>query len=110
MYRILLVICIFYTFPAHAHNEAWYVEKYCKGVTEYVLPNKTRVDCLSDYAEEYDWDYKYRTCLAQALEYSMNTGKPAKCVLIPKKGDKYIQRAKKLIEFYSLPVELEFIE
>ena len=113
MFRLLLAICIFCTLPVNAHNEAWYVDKYCSGITEYVLPNKTRVDCYtSEFVAEYDWAKKYRQCIGQALEYSMNTGKPAKCVLIRKSeyDCKYINRAKKLIEYYSLPVEVQVIE
>jgi len=48
----------------------------------------------------------------QALEYAMYTEKKAKYMLIKeKKSDqKYIDRARMLIEFYSLPVELQVVE
>ena len=62
---ILVISAIFYyltgglkqvkfTAPDNYH-EADYVNEYCEGKIEYRLPDKTRVDCLTDeYAIEFD--------------------------------------------------------
>ena len=40
----------------HNYREADYVNAYCNGDIEYILNDKTRVDCLTDYyAIEFDW-------------------------------------------------------
>jgi hypothetical protein len=47
----------------HLHPERWYQEQWCEamgGQTEVVLPDKTRVDCLTDeYAIEVDFAPKW---------------------------------------------------
>jgi hypothetical protein len=44
-------------------NEAYYQIQFCdkeKGIAEFVLPDRTRVDCLTDvYAIEVDWAKKW---------------------------------------------------
>ena len=43
----------------HKHTEKYYQEKWCSehgGITEYVLPDRTRVDCLTkSHAYEFDF-------------------------------------------------------
>jgi hypothetical protein len=97
----------------HKHLESYYVKQNCQGVQEYVLSDNTRIDCFSDFAEE--WDYasqKWYECISQSLHYSMLTGRPAKCVLIKESeaDQKYIDRAAKLIEYYKLPVILDTLQ
>lgn len=118
MKRLLpfIIFLSFLSLPSgakHLHVESWYVKKYCAGIREVVLNDGTRIDCLTDdFAIEFDFPIKYRECLVQSLEYSMRTGKPAKCILIREceADQKYIDRAKNLIEFYQLPVALEVIK
>ena len=57
----MLLLLLFAT-PAlakHKHPEKWYQEQWCAqhgGVAEYVLPDKTRVDCLTaTHAWEFDF-------------------------------------------------------
>ena len=78
------------------YNEDFHVNHHCAGQVEYVLQDRSRVDCLMpDMAIEYDWDYKWAECIGQALHYAVETGRKAGCVLIVKdrgKADKYIYR------------------
>jgi len=63
-------------------READFVDAHCTGEIEYVLADKTRVDCLTDtHAIEYDWGKKWAESLGQALFYSAMTGKKAGIVL-----------------------------
>lgn len=76
-------------------QEKDYVNKYCTGKIEYVLPDKTRIDCLTDeYAIEYDYAKKWAESIGQSLYYSKKTGKkPAVAIIISKPSDrKYIKR------------------
>ena len=95
---------------AHAkrlHSERWYQEEHCAGVTEYRLPDKTRVDCLTDeYAIEYDFAGKWAEAIGQSLHYARMTERKAGIVLIMEsnKDVKYHQRLMANIAFYDLPI------
>lgn len=83
-----------YTNPSKMHEKD-YVNKHCTGVIEHVLPDKTRIDCLTDeYAIEYDYAKKWAESIGQSLYYAKKTGKkPAVAIIISKPSDrKYIQR------------------
>ena len=76
-------------------KEKNYVQKYCKGKIEYVLSDKTRVDCLTEeYAIEYDWAHKWAESIGQSLYYAHMTGlKPAVAIILKRPEDeKYIKR------------------
>ena len=68
------------------HYERWYQKRWCaehNGRSEYVLPDRTRCDCLTDtHAIEFDFANKWEEAIGQALYYSMQTGKKAGIVLI----------------------------
>ena len=90
-------------------HEADYVNMYCKGEKEYILPDKTRIDCLTKTSAcEFDWAKKWYEGFGQALWYSYNTGKKPCLVLILTSNEdyKYFNRAKILSEKY----EVELIE
>lgn len=79
-------------------KEADYVNMYCKGIIEYQLPDRTRVDCLTqEYAIEYDWAKKWAESIGQAMYYSKMTGKkPAVAIIIKNPYERiYINRIKK---------------
>lgn len=79
-------------------READYVRAYCKGQVEYVLSDKTRVDCLTDdYAIEFDYAKKWAESVGQSLYYAKMTNKrPAVAIIIKSPKDKkYIDRIKK---------------
>ncbi len=65
-----------------------YQEAWCKGkgVAEFVLADRTRVDCLTDtHAIEFDWANKWAEAIGQSLYYSFATNKKAGIVIILKK-------------------------
>ena len=83
---------------ATGKREKEYVKAYCKGEIEVRLPDRTRVDCLTDeYAIEFDWGYKWAESIGQALYYAEMTGrKPAVAIILKSKKDKrFIKRIKK---------------
>ena len=113
--RSLLVVLTIALFTStvhagHIYKEKEYQECWCNKagrVTEYVLPDKTRVDCLTDeYAIEFDFAEKWAEAIGQALHYSLMTGKSAGIVLIGSQGDAGYKRAKDVIDFYELPIVL----
>lgn len=86
-------------------RESDYVNAYCKGTKEYVLPDKTRIDCLTEqYACEFDWAKKWYEGFGQALWYAHNSGKNPCLVLILKTQKDYIyfDRAKILCDKYNV--------
>lgn len=103
-----------YRYVYHQHNEASYQNAYCKahkGIEEYELKDKTRVDCLTDTnAIEFDFANKAYEAVGQALHYGIMTGKKPKVVLILdgadwKKQLVYYHRIKKIGETYNFDVE-----
>ncbi|WP_100913519.1 hypothetical protein [Pseudoalteromonas spongiae] len=94
-------------------NEAYYVKRNCSGAIEHRLPDKTRIDCLTDtHAIEYDWGKKWHEALGQSLYYSAMSGKKAGIVLIvnPKTKDRYLTRLNKTIEAHGLNVDVWTID
>ena len=84
-------------FGQKKYRESDYVKAYCNGAIEYRLPDKTRVDCLTDeYAIEFDWAKKWAESIGQSLYYAKMTGKkPAVAIIIKSDSDrKYIERIK----------------
>jgi hypothetical protein len=91
---LLLMSC---AHAPHLQHEADYVESWCSekgGIVEYVLPDKTRVDCLlDDYAVEFDFAEKWEEAIGQANLYANETGRDPGVVLImedPERDYKYL--------------------
>lgn len=102
---ILILLCS----PVLA-KEADYQKANCKGKIEFVLPDKTRIDCLTDeYAIEYDFGHKWAEAIGQSLHYARLTRKKAGIVLIVK-DMKYYHRLMDNIRFYNLPIEVWIVE
>ena len=94
---IILFTLLLFSLPAQAkrmYNEAYYQELWCteqKGQMEYVLPDYTRVDCLTeDHAIEFDFANKWAESIGQALHYGMMTGKKPGIVLIIEKPKHFV--------------------
>lgn len=93
-------------------TEKDYVNMYCTGIKEYVLSDKTRVDCLTDeYAIEFDYAKKWAESIGQSLYYSKKTGKkPAVAIITNGENDlKYIQRIKETdekITIFEIPANI----
>lgn len=87
--KYLILIISLICFEAVAKSESYYVNKFCKGEVEYVLHDKTRVDCLTDeYAIEFDFSIKWAESIGQSLHYAYLTNKKPGIVLIVDKKDK----------------------
>jgi len=83
---IFLILFLLPIIAISGNTESWYQDKYCLETKEYILPDKARVDCLTDeFAIEYDHSYKWAECIGQAQYYARQTGKLAGCVLINSK-------------------------
>lgn len=111
--QLLITFFILVTLPQYSlakKYEKGYQADWCKGkgVTEYVLPDKTRVDCLTDtHAIEFDFAKKWAEAIGQALYYSFQTGKRGGVVLILKgKNDyKHWIKLNSVIDHYQLPID-----
>ncbi len=100
-YLLILLLVSFQSLAVEKWHEADYVNHFCKGKIEYVLPDKTRVDCLTNiHAIEYDYSRKWAESLGQALYYSARTGKKTGIVLIvnPKHKGRYLTRLNEAID------------
>ena len=116
----LLLLLLLAATPAlakHKHREAWYQAQWCEkhgGQTEYILPDKTRVDCLTrTHAWEFDFarGTKPYEAVGQALHYGRMTGKRPGIVLIIERGSDHLKvyPIQAIIRYYDLPIDLETI-
>lgn len=90
-------------------NEAYYQIQFCKkknGVTEVVLPDRIRVDCLTDdYAIEVDWAKKWAESIGQSLFYTDITNKKAGVALIVgEKDQRYLKRINRIAKKVKIKV------
>lgn len=110
--KILLLILFVLGSSDIIAAEKDYQHKYCKGQIEFVLPDRTRVDCLTeDHAIEYDFGKKWAEAIGQSLHYAMHTGKRAGIVLIiGEKDSRFFRRCAAIIKHYNLPIDLWAIE
>ncbi len=96
------------TFAANMHKEKEYQKLWCEqhnGEIEYVLDDKTRIDCLTeDYAIEFDFAYKWAEAVGQALYYALKTNKkPGIVLIIEKEKDKRnLKRLEILTDKYNI--------
>jgi hypothetical protein len=113
--NILILVLTMALLPANAiENEDYYNRQFCSevsGQAEYRLPDRSRVDCLTDtHAYEADWadGLKVYESIGQSLYYAAETGKnPGILLLVRKKNsDKHIRKVKRVIENWSLPIKL----
>jgi len=103
-------------YAKHIHVERYYQDIWCAergGMVEVVMDDNTRCDCLlHDMATEVDFATKWYEGIAQALHYSMKTGRPGGLLLIveSEKDWKFVDRARTLVEFYTLPITVYTIQ
>ena len=112
---VVVILCFLVSGKMFAiENEDYYNKLFCKetgGSAEYILPDKSRIDCLTDtHAFEADWaqGLKVYESIGQALYYSAETGKqPGILLLIKKKNsEKYIRKVRRVIDTFNLPIKL----
>ncbi len=90
-------------------DEKYYQSKMCNefgGETEYVLFDRTRVDCLSgEYAIEVDFAKKWAEGVGQSLYYADVTGKKPAIGLIVGEGDeKYLKRVQRVADKFDIKI------
>ncbi len=112
IFFIVVMLCCIDVDAARLHTERYYQDIDCQsrgGQAEYILPDRTRVDCLTeDAAIEHDFATKWYECITQSMHYAMQTGTRSVCVLILENDTdvKYFHRARRLISHYGLPVDV----
>lgn len=106
----ILIPCLLIS--AAKHGESHYQGRAAAilgGVTEHVLPDKTRVDILTDdVAFEVDFARKWAEGIGQALHYSTMTKRDAGLILILSgpKDERYVQRVQHIMTRKSLRLVL----
>ena len=112
MRNVFIFIFIFTTTTAdakHKHLEREYVLQHCVGVIEFVLPDRTRVDCLTDeYAIEFDFAPKWAEAFGQSLRYAYMTGRAPGIYLIleSQKDMRYANILTPLCDVYGIKLVL----
>ena len=90
--------------------ESDYADPWCAargGVSEKVLADRTRVDCLlPGFAVEVDYAHKWAEAMGQALHYGRMTGRMPGVLLILKKpaDERYVRRLYDDAEHWGLPL------
>ncbi|QFT53522.1 hypothetical protein FIU95_02915 [Microbulbifer sp. THAF38] len=93
-------------------NELDYQKPWCSsqdGVIEFVLPDRTRVDCLTaTHAVEFDFAPKWAESIGQALYYAGQTRRRAGVVLILRdSGDvRYLRRLRSAVASAGLALDI----
>lgn len=113
MFKVLalLFIITFSLSAKHLHKEKVYQEYFCNkfgGRTEYILPDKTRVDCLlKEHAIEVDFAQKWAESIGQSLYYANQTSrKPAVLLIIEdiEKDQKYLKRLENVSKKHHIDI------
>lgn len=110
--RIPLIFLCMLSEYALSQPEAYYQKKYCPGLTEHVLTDKTRVDCLTGtHAIEFDFARKWAEAIGQSLHYGQATGKKPGIVLIIEsdKSTRYLRRLQEIVKHFALPIDVWYI-
>lgn len=106
----LLLIFASSCFAAHRHLEKEYQAVWCAehdGTTEYLLPDDTRVDCLTnDFAIEFDFAVKWAESIGQALYYALRTDRtPGVVLILERQADRrYLKRIEAVADVYGIKV------
>jgi len=100
--KSILIAMLLISSTVHAENERYYQDKFCAGigVTEKVLDDRTRVDCLTiGTAIEVEWAMNFYAGVGQSLFYSIKTKRnPGIALILRSKIDcKYLNRLKLII-------------
>ena len=106
---LVLLLLMLAALPGYAERERDYRDRHCEGIAEYRLPDRSRVDCLTDqHAIEYDYAHKWPEAIGQALGYAMMTGKRAGIALIlrSEKDERNWKKLNAVIRHYGLPIDV----
>ena len=121
MRKMLIVLLLALLVPIsaqakHEFLEREYQEQMCKdfgGLTEFVLADRTRVDCLTaSHAIEFDFATKWAEAIGQSLHYAMMTGLGPGIVLIVEdvKNLVNVWRIKAIGKAYGVDIRVWIIE
>lgn len=112
---LILILNLFSisAFAATPKNHKFYEKDYQNywcganvGVTEVILPDKARVDCVTKtHAVEFDFAKKWAESIGQSLYYGEQLHKKAGIVLISENGqsdEKYIKRVKSVANYHNI--------
>lgn len=108
---IFLSLCFVFPskgFATHLQPERVYQQQWCsnaQGVTEYRLPDRTRVDCLTaTHAIEFDFAAKWAEAIGQSLYYGACTDKTPGIVLILERpsDERYLARLQRIAKQYGI--------
>ena len=108
LFSLLLVGCS--THAKNKYHEKHYQTLLCNelgGEMEYVLEDRTRVDCLTEeYAIEVDFAKKWAESIGQSLYYAHMTGKkPAVGFIIDiKKEKRFLKRLESIAQKYRIKI------
>lgn len=96
---VMVLLVAFDAEGGRSHPEKYYQKIWCAehgGKVEYVLPDRSRVDCLTaSVALEVDFADKWAEGIGQALMYANTTNRPPGVALImeqPYRDFKYLKR------------------
>ncbi len=113
MIKASMIMLMFISWQCNANQtERYYQLKYCKGQTEVVLSDKTRVDCLTKYyAIEYDFARKWAEAIGQSLHYASMTDKlPNIALIIESQADcRHYVRLLNVVRHYQLSISVNTI-
>lgn len=107
IFTLLLIGC---SHATKKYNERHYQTQLCNkldGEMEYVLKDRTRVDCLTDeYAIEVDFAKKWAEGIGQSLHYAHMTGKKPAIgfIMNDDKDQRYFKRLNTLAEKYQIKI------
>jgi len=115
MIRLISLLIFPLLFVAYSQTTKKYHEKHYQtllcseldGEMEYILKDRTRVDCLSDeYAIEVDFAKKWAESIGQSLFYAHMTGKkPAVGLIMNSEIDKrYFKRLNLIAKEYGIKI------
>ena len=115
MKRIFTLLVALFTgvagYAATMYYEKDYQKVWCSGHNgsmEVVLPDKARVDCVTNtHAIEFDFAKKWGESIGQALYYAAVLKKQAGIVLILENGvkdEKYLNRVNEVAKLYNISV------
>jgi hypothetical protein len=111
-FAILLLIPLLFigcSTTAKKYNEHYYQTKLCNeldGKMEFVLKDRTRVDCLTDeYAIEVDFAKKWAESIGQSLFYAEMTGKePYVALIVGEDENRYLKRLYQVTKKFNIKV------
>ena len=112
IYIVSLASILLYStaFASHLYSEKKYQNAWSNkagGVTEVVLDDQARVDCLTtEYAIEFDFASKWAEAVGQSLYYAeMTHRRPGVVLIMEKKGDeRYLKRLQYVADKFNIQV------